>query len=150
MHVTRWAEDAAWESFSNSQEPSRRRALMDALEAAAPLMQGDDDTSDGHHTFRELYRHRMLLNAGLFRVLAACEIGDVHKSWRHSDGKLCFGGGWFIVVAQLPTGQVSYHYPADAWDLFRIPERETPATFDEHTPADVLDRLQWWIEGDEF
>lgn len=35
---------------------------------------------------------------------------EVHKSYRHADGELCFGGGWFIVMANLPTGQVSNHY----------------------------------------
>jgi hypothetical protein len=28
----------------------------------------------------------------------------------HSDGTQCFNGQWFIVVAQLPTGQISNHY----------------------------------------
>jgi hypothetical protein len=66
---------------------------------------------------------------------------DVHKSWHHSDGEPCFGGGWFIVVAQLPSGQVSNHYKADDWTLFDVPERETGAPYDGHTPAIALERL---------
>lgn len=67
----------------------------------------------------------------------------VHKSWRHHDGELCFGGGWFIVVAVLPTGQISNHYEAKYWDLFKIPETEKALfSFDGHTSTDVLERLK--------
>ena len=114
------------------------------------------ETSDGYHTFNELYRHRMLLNAALFAAwnredhdlvnpAAPGEGFDPHKSWRHSDGELAFGGGWFIVVAQLPDGQVSYHYEAEHWDLFQIPEREWAATYDGHTSDDVLYRLERFL-----
>jgi hypothetical protein len=68
---------------------------------------------------------------------------DVHKSWKHNDGELCFGGGWFIVVAILPDGQISNHYEAKDWDLFEIPEVEIAKyPFDGHTAADVLERLK--------
>jgi hypothetical protein len=67
---------------------------------------------------------------------------NVHKSWRHNDGELCFGGGWFIVVAVLPTGQISNHYKAEDWDLFQIPETEKALfEFDGHTTEDVIERL---------
>jgi len=68
---------------------------------------------------------------------------DVHKSWKHNDGELCFGGGWFVVVAVLPTGQISNHYEAKDWDLFKIPEVEKAKyEFDGHTANDVLERLK--------
>lgn len=67
---------------------------------------------------------------------------SVHKSRRHNDGELCFGRGWFIVIAVLPTGQISNHYEDKDWDLFHIPEYETAQVeFDGHTPLDVLNRL---------
>jgi hypothetical protein len=67
---------------------------------------------------------------------------EVHKSWRHSDGELCFGGGWFIVSAMLPTGLISNHYKAEDWDLFKVPEVEKAIfEFDGHTGKDVLERL---------
>ena len=67
---------------------------------------------------------------------------DVHKSWKHNDGELCFGGGWFIVVAVLPEGQISNHYEAKDWDMFKIPEVEKAKyEFDGHTSADVVARL---------
>jgi len=94
--------------------------------------------SDGYHTFEELYEFRKAYNVALFNVLNY----DVHKSWRHHDGELCFGGGWFIVVAVLPTGQISNHYEAKDWDLFKIPETEKAKyEFDGHTGQDVIERL---------
>ena len=68
---------------------------------------------------------------------------NVHKSWRHHDGELCFGGDWFIVSAMLPTGLISNHYKAEDWDLFQVPEVEKALyEFDGHTPQDVLERLK--------
>ena len=68
------------------------------------------ETSDGYHTFNELYEFRKLYNAALFNEWASQGKYDVHKSKFHADGGKCFGGGWFIVMAQLPTGQISNHY----------------------------------------
>ena len=108
--------------------------------------------SDGYHTFDELYEFRKVYNAALFNEWAKqfAQINitnipkyDVHKSWKHHDGELCFGGGWFIVVAVLPTGQISNHYEAKDWDLFKIPEVEKAKyEFDGHTSNDVLERLK--------
>jgi hypothetical protein len=42
----------------------------------------------------------------------------LEKSLKHSDGELCFSEGWFIVVAELPTGQISNHYKVEDMDLF--------------------------------
>ena len=100
------------------------------------------ELSDGYHTFSELYRFRMLYNAFLFNEWASKGVMDVHKSRRHHDGLLCFGGGWFIVVAVLPTGQISNHYEDKYWDLFQIPETENALfEFDGHTSKDVEERL---------
>lgn len=104
--------------------------------------------SDGWHTFSELYRYRMLYNAALFNewwTPSGVHHWDVHKSWRHSDGELCFGGDWFIVVARLPSGQVSNHYKWEHWDLFKIPERHQAAEWDGHTPKQVGDRLEQFL-----
>jgi len=101
----------------------------------------DGDISDGHHTFRELYDYRMALNALLFNEWAAQGKYDIQKSVRHSDGELCFGGGWFIVVATLPTGQVSFHYKLEYSHLFAVPEFAFPVAYDGHTPAIALQRL---------
>jgi hypothetical protein len=99
------------------------------------------DTSDGYHTFNELYDYRRVYNAKLFNEWALREKYDVHKSWKHSDGNDCFGGGWFVVVAELPTGQITNHYEAKYWDDFAIPEKPTANKYDGHTPQEVLDRI---------
>lgn len=116
------------------------------------------DLSDGYHSFNELYEFRKLYNAALFNewannykrvssisegdIIVRLPLYGVHKSWKHHNGELCFGGGWFIVVAVLPTGQISNHYKAEDWDLFKIPETEKALyEFDDHTPQDVVQRL---------
>src|SRR5664279_5176121 len=95
-----------------------------------------EDTSDGFHTFKELYEFRLLFNAALFNEWAWHGLYDVHKSVWHSDETFCFDGTWFIVVAQLPTGQISNHYKISDWDLFDCPVRRAAAEYDGHTAAD--------------
>ena len=104
-------------------------------------MSDTGEISDGYHTFSELYEYRMLYNAHAAQGWHEAGI-PVVKSWRHADGDLCFGGGWFIVTATLPTGQVSNHYAADDWDLFWVPEVECAPVWDGHTPAEAADRLR--------
>lgn len=114
--------------------------------------------SDGYHTFKELYDIRLAYNVALFNEWGKENTGvinyelqgftnppkyNVHKSWKHFDGELCFGGGWFIVVAVLPTGQISNHYEAKDWDLFKIPEVERALfEFDGHSTQDCINRLK--------
>lgn len=117
--------------------------------------------SDGYHTFEELYEFRKMYNAALFNEWGK-QLGNyndeythyfypdtqpmysVHKSWRHNDGELCFGGGWFIVSAMLPDGQITNHYKTDDWDLFKIilETEKSLFEFDGHTGQDVLERLK--------
>lgn len=104
------------------------------------------EVSYGHHTFNELYRYRMLYNAAFFNLLARNGQVEVCKSRRHSDGEKCFGSDdWFIVMAMLPTGQVSNHYESKYWDLFDVPERETSFEYDGHTPNEAADRLEQYL-----
>jgi hypothetical protein len=99
-------------------------------------------TSDGYHTFDELYEYRKQYNAALFNSFARSGLYSVHKSLRHSDGELAFGGGWFIVVAVLPHGMISNHYKEEDWELFNIPSFDfSPIEYDGHTPEEALERL---------
>jgi len=101
------------------------------------------DYSDGYHTFNELYEFRKAYNIALFNEFALQNKYDVHKSVRHHDGEVCFGGNWFIVVAILPSGQISNHYEMKDWYLFNIPiENKAKYEFDGHTPTDVVNRLK--------
>jgi len=101
----------------------------------------DENTSDGYHTFKELYEFRKIYNACLFNEWVKQGKYSVHKSKKHSDGELCFGGGWFIVVATLPNGDISNHYEMKDWDLFECEEREIAKEWDGHTSQDVVTRL---------
>lgn len=111
-----------------------------------------NDISDGYHTFGQLYDCRLAYNVALFNEWVYSYITgvrpvpypkyNVHKSKKHHDGELCFGGGWFIVVAVLLTGQITNHYKLEDWDLFKIPETEKALVeFDGHTTDDVISRL---------
>lgn len=102
--------------------------------------------SDGYHTFNELYEYRLLYNASMFNELAKQGLYDVHKSKRHSDGTIPFGDeNWFIVQAELPTGQISNHYEIKDWELFNVPEKEKANPYDGHTPQDVAKRLRSFL-----
>jgi hypothetical protein len=106
------------------------------------------ETSDGYHTFNELYHYRMLYHAAFVNALVDDTYSPTVKSWKHSDGEPCFGGGgWFIVVTTLPTGQISNHYEEQYWDLFQVPEVEIPPEYDGHSPAEAADRLQRFLLG---
>lgn len=115
-------------------------ALLDAADERDQLIA---NPRDEYHTMDELYEYRMLYNA-----LAANAMADrAVKSWRHSDGEKCFGGGWFVVYLNLPTGQVSNHYKAEHWGLFRVPEAELAPDWDGHTPAEAAKRLLRALNG---
>lgn len=104
------------------------------------------EVSDGYHTFNELYYYRMLYNAAFFNLLPK---EWVHKSKRHHTGEECFGGGWFIVMANLPTGQVSNHYELKDWDLFKVPEKEFADEWDGHTPQEAAKRLYEHLQQEQ-
>ena len=106
-------------------------------------MEDKGNISDGYHTFNELYEYRLLYNASMFNELAKQGLYDIHKSKKHSDGSVPFGDeNWFIVQAELPTGQISNHYEMKDWDLFNVPEKEKANPYDGHTPKDVAKRLR--------
>lgn len=105
------------------------------------------EVSDGYHTFNELYEFRLLYNAAFFNLLYRGDYCDVYKSKLHSDGEIPFGDpNWFIVVAELPEGQISNHYEMKDWDLFKIPEKHQAGRYDGHTPQDVAKRLRRTVE----
>lgn len=97
---------------------------------------------DEYHTMEELYQQRMLWHAMAVR-------GDSQtcKSLRHHDGELCFGGEYFIVTTQLPTGQVSQHYKLADWHLFHVREFKTAPKWDGHTPVEGNSRLDLFLRS---
>ena len=94
---------------------------------------GIGEVSDGYHTFNSLYHQRLILTAALVKAHK-----DVAwKSWRHEDGQLCFGGGWFIVGFDTPDGGYTYHYEEKDWELFDCVELPVGKHWDGHTDEDV-------------
>lgn len=107
--------------------------------AEAVIQEG---VGDEHHSLEELYDYRMLYNAHAVNEWASHGTYKVVKSRVHSDGEPCFGGGWFIVVAILPEGQIANHYREEFRDLFRVPETFLPPEYDGHTAQIAADRLR--------
>jgi len=106
-------------------------------------MEINGNTSDGYHTFNELYEFRMMYNAALFNEWALAGKYNTHKAKHHYTGEPCFKGEVFVVVAMLPTGQISNHYGLEYWDLFDIPAYDKVLwSYDGHNPQDTVNRLK--------
>lgn len=96
----------------------------------------DGDTSDGYHTFNELYHHR----AVLFSVIVKAFPERAWKSRKHHDGTMY--DGMFIVGIDTPQGQATYHYDVDPyWKMFECQELECAPEWDGHTPAEAIARI---------
>lgn len=94
------------------------------------------DTSDGYHTFDELYHHR----AVLFSVVVAANSGRAWKSKLHHDGTMY--EGMFIVGIDTPHGQATYHYDVEPyWDMFWCRELERAPEWDGHTSDEAIKRI---------
>jgi hypothetical protein len=98
------------------------------------------ETSDGYHTFNELYEHRH----ALFLALLSCNAG-VLPTWmsiRHDDGASL--QGWFVAGIRLPNGMITYHLPDRLWEACKTTRAEVlehAPKWDGHTSADVVKRL---------
>lgn len=138
-------------AYDKEQGESFLSALQAVLDWGKAHLEGfeENELSDGHHTFNELYEFRKMYNACLFNEWAAQGKFEVHKSWRHNDGLECFPHSrhtWFIVSAKLPAGIISNHYKSDDWELFQVPEVENALfEYDGHTGTDVLERMRLLI-----
>lgn len=94
------------------------------------------ETSDGYHTFNELYHHR----AVLFSVICNAFPAMAWKSKKHHDGTMY--DGMFIVGLTTPNGDATYHYDIDPyWDMFHVRELEQAPEWDGHTPSDAISRI---------
>jgi len=99
-----------------------------------PVITGD--TSDGYHTFNELYHHRAML----FSVIVRDHADLAWKSKAHHDGTMY--DGMFIVGIETPQGQATYHYDIDPyWDMFECKELDRAPEWDGHTPDQAIERI---------
>ena len=136
--------DANWLTDNDEhmvEEIVERQPTIDA----EPVITGE--TSDGYHTFNELYHHR----AVLFSVIVKAFEDKAWKSKKHHDGTMY--DGMFIVGIETPNGQASYHYDINPyWDMFQCKELEYAPEWDGHTPAQAIERIGklepvrhgWW------
>lgn len=134
-----------WGDLMLKENPPKFLSFADVIDKIEEVKNNTDvgEISDGYHTFNELYEYRKIYNAALFNEWAANHKYWIHKSYKHYDGELCFGGGWFIVVAILPGGQISNHYKAEDWDLFKCKSVEKALfEYDGHTSKDVIERIK--------
>ena len=122
-------------------ELTNHRLLLESADAIEELLKrpeipetGIGDLSDGYHTFNGLYYQRMILFAALVRAYK----DRAWKSYRHEDGELCFGGGWFIVGIDTPEGSYTYHYENKDFDKFDCVELPQGKHWDGHTEEDVI------------
>lgn len=103
--------------------------ILDRLAELIEPPEITEDTSDGYHTFGQLYYQRMVLFAVLVQEHKDC----AWKTWNHEDGEPCFGGGWFLVTIDTPRGAYGYHFEAKYWRLFDCPELPKAKHWDGYT-----------------
>lgn len=113
-------------------EPEDVYKLLADLIEPQPI---DGNTSDGYHTFNELYHHR----AVLFSVIVENFAARAWKSKLHADGTMY--EGMFIVGIETPDGQATYHYDMPYWNLFRCKEVDRAPEWDGHTPDQAIERI---------
>lgn len=95
-------------------------------------LEDKSNISDGSHTFKELYFHRMIL----FSVICNQNPELAFKSRKHADGSMF--DDYFICGISTPRGMFTYHYHIDCWDYFKVPEVDFAPEWDGHTAKDVV------------
>ena len=106
----------------------RSTTLNEELEKANVI---NGSTSDGYHTFDELYDHRMTL----FSIICNQNKEQAWKSLLHDDGTMF--DDYFIVGIKTPEGQYTYHYHMDVWEKFDVTELERAPEWDGHIASDI-------------
>ena len=87
--------------------------------------------SDGYHTFKELYDHRIILFITLCNYLNVYTNIEVWKSRIHSDGTSW--DGWFIAGIGTEKGkQISYHLPDEEWSKLKSKHIKQAPAYDGH------------------
>ena len=109
--------------------------------------------SDGYHSFKELYDHRVVLFVALCNTLNNIDwllqdnndwLVDSKKPWK---SKLHFDGtmweGWFIAGIWTQKWEtLTYHLPISEWDNFNATVLENAPEWDWHTADHVISLLR--------
>lgn len=96
------------------------------------------EISDGHHTFEELYRHRITLFCTLCNLLF--EISWKSKKHFDEENDPMFDD-CFIAGINTPKGIATYHIKLKYWEIFDVPELERAPKYDLYSSDDVIDRI---------
>ena len=96
------------------------------------------DISDGHHTFGELYKNRIILFCTLCNLL----LDILWKSKKHYDEENdpMFSGD-FIAGINTPKGIATYHIKLQYWDLFDVLKLERVTKYDNYENDEVTKRI---------
>lgn len=95
-----------------------------ALKNAIKTITNTNEICDNAHSMGDLYYHRMILTRALMHS---------HKevSWKsklHNDGDMI--PGFFVVGISTPSGDITYHYKIEFWDLFDVQELDKAPAWD--------------------
>ena len=124
--------ESYWNAFAEGMKQQAAR-IAELEQQLSEKITGE--TSDGYHTFNELYHHR----AVLFSVICRCFPKKAWKSRKHHDGTMY--PGMFIVGIETNDGQATYHYDIEPyWDMFPVKELEQASAWDGHTPQEAIER----------
>lgn len=119
----------------SDREEQQRQKVADVSAIVSDMMANGlsrKQISDGHHTFDELYFHRMYL----FSVICCYHKDRAWKSKLHHDGTM-FNDD-FICGIETPEGQYTYHYDLKYWDHFDVKELQRAPKYDGHLPPDIV------------
>lgn len=97
----------------------------------------DKNTSDGYHTFAELYEHRY----ALFELLMLYYHDTAWKSKLHEDGTM-FDSETFIAGIETPEGQLRYHLPMCEWDRTHAKEIPNAPAWDGKGSDETIARIR--------
>lgn len=100
----------------------------------------DGKTSDGYHTFDELYAHRIVLFKVVLGLMKKREVG-MWKSKLHHNGDGY--PGWFLVGLETGNGPIRYHLPDSEWEsLSFVTEVERAPVWDQCGGHVTIQRLE--------
>lgn len=96
------------------------------------------EISDGHHTFNELYRHRIVLFCTLCNLLP--EISWKSKKHFDEENDPMFNDS-FIAGINTLEGVATYHVKLKYWEMFNIPKLERAPKYEQYDSDDVIERV---------
>lgn len=137
-HADKYREDfmgRVYSELSSDSTNDRANRIIDEFDADS-VFEVSGETSDGYHTFDELYHHR----AALFSVICNARPDLAWKSKLHDTGDMF--EGMFIVGINTPDGQATYHYDIDPyWNMFDVPSLGRAPKWDGHSPDEAINRI---------